>query len=648
MTLVMSLRKLRREWRSGELLILTVALVVAVAAMTAVSFFTDRVGKAVTLQAAEVLAADLVLSSGREIDQAVYGRAADYNLQTARRVSFPSVVLAGDDSTLADIEGVSGGYPLRGQLRVADSLLGALGPIGDIPAPGEAWAESRLLARLGVDTGVRLEVGEHSVVVTRVLDFAPDRGWRFADLAPGLMINLADIEKTGLIQPGSRVRYTALFAGDSADIGAFRSELDMTIAEHENLRDLSDLQPEMRSAVDRAGRFLSLAALVAALLAAVALSMAARRYAAKQLDQVALMKCLGASQRRITLGVTIELVILAVVGGLLGSLLGWLAQQGLVWVAGDLIGAVLPAPSPRTIVFGVVISIILLAGFALPPLIALRQVPPARVLHRDLPPAQVSRWSAYAAAIGAVVAILLWLIRDVELVIWLGLGALATVLLLYGAGWGFVLAVRRFRGAGGFAWRYGIASIGRRGNDSVIQVIGFGLGLMALLLLTVVRNDLLQSWRETLPADAPNHFMINIDPSEVDDVSAFLLERTGRAPQLAPLVRARLIAIDGVDIADIEFSSNRGRRFAERESNLSWSSELSADNKIDAGRWWGKQPQPGGEVSVEVDFAESLGIGLGDRLRFDVAGEIVEVPVTSFRVVEWDSFQPNFFMVFSP
>lgn len=641
-------RKLRREWRSGELAVLLGALVVAVAAMTAVGFFTDRVAGAVSMQAAEVLAADLVLSSGREIAPQVYTRAREAGLQTATKLSFPSVVLAGDASALADIEAVTRDYPLRGRLRVAATLTGAPAVTDEVPGPGEAWAEARLLARLDTTVGAEIAVGEQTLRVTRVLDFAPDRGWRFADLAPSLMIHLDEVPATGLVQPGSRVSWSALFAGDAGKIEAFKDTLNAEIAPHESLRDLGDLQPEMRSAVERAGRFLSLAALVAALLAAVALAMAARRYAARQLDTVALMKCLGASQRRIVAGVAVELLLLALAGGALGSALGWLAQQGLSWLAADLIGAALPAASGRSVALGFAVAAVLLAGFALPPLVALRRVPPARVLNRDLPAATPGRAVIYGAAIVAVTAILWWLVRDAELVGWLLAGTAATVALLFGIGWLFVFAVRRLRGAGSFAWRYGLANIGRRGGDSVTQLVAFGLGLMALLLLTVVRNDLLETWRATLPDSAPNQFMINIQPEEVEAVAAFLERRTGTRPEIAPLVRARLVAIGAESIAEMEFASARGRRFARRESNLSWTAELPDDNELVAGRWWGGQPAEGGEVSVETEFADALGIGIGDRLVFDVAGEQVSAPITSVRSVEWDSFRPNFFMLLSP
>ena len=637
---------LLRDWRAGELTVLASALLIAVAAMTGVAFLTDRVGQAVELRAAESLAADLRLHSAQPgTDYA--GVAASSGLRTARITSMPSVVFAGDRNTLAAVRAVSPGYPLRGRLKTSERLLGPVTLTDDVPAPGEAWAAPRLLARLGADTGAEIEVGAARLRVTRVLDFRPDEGWSFVDLAPSLLVSEADLEATQLVQPGSRVSYHQLFAGDRAAVDRFKSKLEPLLADGERLRDIEDANPQIRSSMERSGRFLNLSSLVSVLLAAVAVAMAARRYSHRHRDRIALMKCMGASQATILRSNLWQLLMLAGAGGVAGSALGFLAQLGLAWLMRDLIGQTLPPPGLAPAVLGLVTAISILAGFALPDLAQMGKTPPLRVLRRDLDPPPLRYGISWLAGVAAVLALLLWIMRDTRLVLTIFAGAAATFLLLGAAGWLLVKSLRGFRGAAGVAWRYGLANIARRGRESVVQVVAFGLGLMVLLLLSTVRTDLMHTWRQSLPADAPNQFLINIQPQEVAAMREFLLSNHIDVPQFVPLVRARMTAINGQDVTQMTFEDPEGESWARRDANLSWTDTLQADNRIITGRFWAPDFR-GAEVSVEEEFGRELGLDLGDELSFDVAGETVSATVTSFRTVEWDSFSPNFFMVFSP
>jgi putative ABC transport system permease protein len=631
-----------REFRSGEVRVLAAALALAVAAMTAVGFFTDRVAQQVQARSAEVLAADLVLRSNRPIPAGHDALAAELGLDSARTASFPSVVLAGEQSALADIEAVAAGYPLRGRLRVSRGLADEPETVDSVPPRGEAWADPRLLARLGAEVGAHVELGQVELVVSRLLDYRPDQGFSFAELAPTLLINLEDLAATGLIAPGSRVSYRLLLAGPPDALDAFRDRVELGVGER--LRGLEDAQPEIGNAIERAGRFIGLAALVSALIASVAVAMAARRFATRRMDTVALMKCVGASRRFVLTALLSQLFCVGLAATALGAALGWLAQEGLVRILAELIVDELPPPTAAPAVGGVVLAAIVLAGFALVPIIELCRTPPGRVLRRDLLPPAVGPLLVYGAAVGGGLGLLAWQLRDPALVGWVAAGTAGVLLALAAGGWLLVRAATRVRGGGG-AWRYGLANVGRRGRDSIIQVGAFGLGLMVLLLLTLVRSGLLEQWRATLPPDAPNRFLINIQPDEADGVRAFLAERFG-AGELVPLVRGRITAINGRPVAELEFSSPRAQRFIDRESNLSWAEQTSPDNRIVAGRWW--SPGALDEVSVETDFARDLGLGLGDRIEFDIAGERLDVKVTSLRSVQWDSFNPNFFMVLPP
>ena len=639
-------RLLIRDWRSGELTVLVIALVVAVTSLTAVAFLTDRVGHAVELRAAESLAADLRLGSSDPLEQRYLDMAAQADLQTASMVTMPSVVFEQDRSTLSAVRAVSGGYPLRGKLKTSPKLLMTATETSEIPARGEAWATTRLLARLGADTGSVITVGQSSFTITRVLNFRPDQGWRFVDLAPTLLINLEDLDSTALVQPGSRVSYRQLFAGQRSDIEAFKPRLEAMITEGEKLSDIKDTNPQIRSAMDRSGRFLNLASLVSVLLAAVAVAMAARRYALRHRDRIALLKCLGSQQRFILNLNLLQMLMLTLAGAVIGTVLGYLSQELLAWVARDLIAQELPPPGFSPFLLGLVTALFILCGFALPDLIQMGKTPVLRVLRHDVDPPPIRYGLSYIAGMLAVLALLQWIVRDIALVLGIAAGAAGTFVILGLAGWVLVRTTGRFRGVAGVAWRYGLANLNRRGRESIVQVVAFGLGLMVLMLLTLVRNDLMDTWRASLPDDAPNQFMINIQPYEVQEMQRFLTELDMNVPEFVPLVRARMTSINGKDVDQISFEDPQGERWAKRESNLSFRDTIQTGNTLTEGEWW-----PAGtdkpEVSVEVDFGRELGVKLGDEISFDIAGEPVSATVTSFRTVEWDTFMPNFFMVFS-
>jgi putative ABC transport system permease protein len=642
-----ALAALVRDWKSGELTVLLGALLVAVTALSAVSFFTSRVNQAVVQQAGEVLAADLRLQGGRAVPDKFEREARDRGLATARTIGFPSMVSAGEASDLASIQAVSTGYPLRGRVRIAEVPFGPASETDTLPARGEVWLEGRLMARLGVSVGGHVRVGASELKVGRVLDYRPDQGAGFAELAPTVLLNIDDIPATQLIVPGSRATWAVLFAGDPGAIADFRTWLLAHKTDAYRVVDIGESSEQIRAAMDRAGRFLSLSALATLLLAAVAVAMAARRYAARHLDTVALMKCMGASQRFVLTVSVLELCCVAVIGAVIGVLLGLGAQAALAWLLRDLINGALPPPTLAAAWLGAVTALAMLVGFALPPLLQLRRVPPMRVLRRDLVPPPLTFGVTYGLAAAALAAVLLWLVKDARLVSYVLGGAVVATLVLAAVGALLVKLAGRLRGGVGVAWRYGLANVARRGRESVVQIVAFGLGLTVLLVLAVVRNDLLDSWRASLPPHVPNHFFINIPPDEAAPLQQFFVDHGIAKPTLAPWVRARLTTINGAPVGQLKLLTERGARFVEREQNLSWSATLPQDNKLVAGQWWqGTPAQP--EVSVAEEFRDDLGLKLGDRLGFDVAGEEIVATVTSVRAVQWDGFRPNFFLVFSP
>ncbi len=647
--LFLSLRMLAREWRSGELGVLLLALTVAVAALTGVGFLVSRISIAVAMQANEVLAADIRLGSPQTLSKEYVEEAARRGLKSASNTALLSVVFNGDASQLTNVHAVTAGYPLRGQVLLADEPFGRGTPAPGIPAPGEVWPDSKLFAALGARIGASLTIGAATFRVSHVLISRPDQGGAFADLAPTLLMNATDLPATQLIQPGSRVSYNLLFAGDREPVTLFEAWLHAHKKRSERLRDIADASPQIKNAVDRAGRFLSLASLVSVLLCAIAVAMSARRYVARHLDSVALLKTLGAT-RGFTLSLSLlQLLVIALVAAAVGSVLGYLMQEWLVQtIRGLLTTSELPAASLLPVGIGFFMAIAVLSGFALPPLLQLSRVPALRVLRRDVGPPPPIMLLAFGPAVAVVVLLIYWTVLDWKLFLGFTGGLLGFITLLAISGALLVYLAGRLRGSVGVAWRYGVANLSRRRAESVVQIVAFGTGIMVLLLLTVIRNDLNSDWRHTLPANLPNFFFINIPPAERQHFVGFLTEHGARTTRLLPMIRGRLTAINGRSVDELHFDTERGENFATREQNLTWTTDLGDDNRVVAGRWWTQADLGKPLVSISTELEESLGLHVGDHLTFDIAGETFEVGIASVRKVKWDSFQPNFFIVFAP
>jgi len=646
--LAFALRSFGRELRSGEVLVLLAAVILAVAALTAVGFLTDRIGKAVARQANEVLAADLRVRSQEPIPDSWREMASGYELRTADMVSFPTVVFAGEESALTSLLAVSNGYPLRGAVRISDALFSEQRKADGIPAPGEVWADSALLARLGADVGDRLSVGELELRIGSVVTYRPDQSIGFASLAPTLLMNIGDVPASGLIGEGSRVRYALLIAGDEESVTGFNTAIEDELPDSMRLRSAEESSERAYAAADRAKRFLSLTAIISLLLSAVAVAMSARRFAHRRMDTVALMKSLGATQGFVISVAIVQLVMLGVIGVLAGSIVGFAAEEILSWILADIIQGDLPDPGPMPVILASGSAMVLLIGFALPSLIQLRNTPPLRVLRHDAMPPAPSRILVAGLSLAAVAALLYRSVGDPTMLLIVLGGIIVIATALYLVGRGLVALMGRFRSGVGVAWRYGLANVARRGRASAVQVVAFGLGLTVLLLLTLVRTDLLEGWRRTLDEKAPNHFLINIQRSETESVTNVFEARGVKVPDFAPLVRARMTLINGESVKEREYPAEDAQWFVNREQNLSWATHLSSSNEILEGEWWPADYAGPPLVSIEEEVSMETGLGIGDKLQFEIAGQSLDAEITSVRRINWDSFMPNFFLVLSP
>ncbi len=644
----LALRILGREWRSGDLAVLFFALFVAVASLTGVGFLVDRIDRAMRAQANEVLGADLRLVSPVAIDGRYEDEARRRGLKTTHLTTTLSVVLKGDATQLSNVIAVTEGYPLRGKVKVSDRPFGPPEETPDLPAPGEAWGDSRTLAALEAQVGDEITVGAAQLRVGRVLISRPDQGTGFVDLTPDLLMNLEDLPATELIQPGSRARNAVLFAGDPEDTASFAVWLKENKTPAERLLDIEEVSPEVSNANSRAGRFLQLASLASVLLCAAAIAMTARRYVKRHLDIVALMKTLGASQSFVLAISITQLVCIALAATVLGALVGYLAHAGLLRMLEGLIATELPPPGWRPVWTGLAAALLLLIGFALPSILQLSRVPAIRILRRDIGPPRLAVMLAWGPAVLAIGLLILSVTRERNLALGFLGGLSVATLALAAAGFGLVKLAARTRSGVGVAWRYGVANLSRRSAESVAQIVALGLGLSALLLLAVIRGDLVKDWRQSLPDDAPNYFFVNIPPDDRPAFEAFLDDEGGKLTRMLPMIRGRMTQINGVPVTELAAQNPRAEGFMQREQNLTWAAQIGPDNTITEGKWFTEADHGQPLVSVATDFQESMDLKLGDRLQFDIAGEIVDTTISSFRRVQWDSLQPNFFLMFPP
>ncbi len=661
----LSWRMLGREWRAGELRLIFAALLLAVAAVTAVGFLADRLNRALLGEAAQLLGADLILTADQPLPPEFVAEAEKRGLHTAQIQLFPSMVFANERAQLVEVKAVDGQYPLRGKLQVADHPDALEQSATHGPQAGEAWVDARLFQQLGLQAGATVGVGQLHLPVRQVLTGESDRAFNFFSLSPRLMLSLDDVPKSGLTAFGARVTHRLQLAGDTTALAGWRAWAETRLERGQRLEGLQDAQPEVRKALDQAGRFLGLASLLTVLLAAIAVALAARRYLARHLDTCALLRCFGMTQGRVLRLHLAAFCLLALFAAVAGLLLGFAVHFTLVAGLSGLFSIALPWPGLNALGQGVLVAFVLLFGFVLPPVLQLARVPTLRVLRREFGPPAVQTllaWGVGAVLLGVLVVATAGELRLGLLV----LGGFAGMAVFFAAtAWAAMHGLVRWQGqSGGFGLRHGWASLARHRAANVLNVVALGSGLMALLLLGVTRIELLHTWQQSLPADAPNRFIINIQPEQQAAVAATLAAQ-GIAAELAPMVRARLTAKNGQPVSAADFPADeRAQRLVEREFNLSWRADLPAGNQITAGRWFAAQfaAQAAGEpveavaktvaeaaeASVEEGLAKTLGIALGDRLEFTVAGMRKTLAVSSLRKLDWDSMRVNFFVLAPP
>jgi len=638
-------RQLLRDWRGGETRLLALTVMVTVATMTSVAFFTERVRLGLLQQGAQLLAADLVVRSADAIAPALATEAARLGLDTARALVFRSMLSTADELQLAEVKAVSPAYPLRGRLRAAAGTTVADAEVPTGPDRGEVWPDLRLAQLLRLEPGAEVQLGDSRLRVGRILTWEPDRGADAFNIAPRLLMHVDDVAATGLIVPGSRVGHRLLVAGEAEAVAAFRTRLRRGDTQALRVREVGSSESRQWAALRRAEQFLGLGALAAVALAGVALALSARLYVERHLDTVALMRALGASRALVSLMHVVRILLLGLLASVPGCLLGYLAQELLGRLLDSFTPQQLPPPPLDAWLQGPLVALATLFGFCLPQLLRLYRVPPLRVLRRDLGGAGPGPGLVAGLVVLTLLLLAPWQSGQQELSAWLAGGLLLSVAVMVVVTALCLRLLRGLRRYPGLAWCHGLANLGRRPAAGILQITGIATGIGVLLVLALVRAQLDTGWRERT-GPLPNYFLVNVLPEQVDALATLLGEASGRDIELHPMVRARLVAINDRPLRLQDYADDRARRLAAREFNLSWLHDLPPDNRIVAGRWW--RNDGAREFSVETDIAETLGIALGDRLRYNIAGREVEATVSSLRTVRWDSFRVNFFVAANP
>ncbi len=644
---ILALRLLWRDLRSGELTLLLSALLLAVTASTAITVFSDRLQRTLLLQTAEFIAADLAIASDNPIPTEWLDKASQLALNASKTIEFPSVLIENDELLLTNIKAVSAGYPLRGALKILSSDQASESLLHHGPEAGTTWVDARVLSALKLQLGDSLSLGDKTLLITHTLTYEPDKQANLYSFAPRVMIKDSDLSATGMLQPGSHVHYHYQFIGDVEALKLLSQWLKPQLNPTQRLMDVHDDRPEIGSLLDKVQRYLGLSSLLVVIVAGVAIAMATQRYSERHFDNAALLRCLGCRQREILALFAGQFFLLGVLASSLGSILGWIAQYGLMSLLASLLPKPLAEPSLLSISFGFMIGFALLLGFALPPLLRLQHVSPLRVLRRDLEPLTISAWLSYTLAL-SLVAWLLWKYTQNLAMTALLLSMGAASLLIIGLLIQLLLTMlQKYLPHMRLVWRMGLQGLTRNRATSIGQILAFCTILFTMLLSFTVRNDLVRDWQQQLPDQAPNQFALNIFPHQLESVQQALAAQQIQSNHFYPVVRGRLVAINNVSVEkSIHKANAQADNAIHRELSLTWTEQLPEGNKITAGNWW--LGDKAGRVSVEQKLAESLGIKLGDQLSFTVTGKSFQADVVSIRALHWDSLKPNFYMIFSP
>ncbi len=645
-------QQLRSQWQAGDLRALVLALVLAVSSITAVNFFTYRIAAHLNNQGGMLLGGDAVIIADHAIPPQYRVEAKQHSLQSASTLEFASMAIKADKNILAEIKALDDNFPLIGDFDVQFSAEKSVQNVRTRPAKGEVWVEPRLANALNLKLGDQLELGATQLKVAGILLREPSRGGDIFSFAPRVMMHMDDVPTTELIQFGSRVKYQLVLAGNAEKLKQFTNKMTPNLQRGERIEDVKTARPEIRSALDKAETFLGLSAMVSVVLAIVAMLLASAPYVARSQEAAALMRCFGASKANIENIMLIQTAMLAAIGGVAGCLLGYLVQFGLAHFAGKLFLESLPAPNLTPVAMGLLLSFAILFAIMLPHIRALKNIPTIQILRRNFVLTPNKIWMNYLPVIIVITLLIFLLAKTSKLALAFLAGIFGICLVAGVLAYGLALMLHRLSQNNIFdnIISLGMGNLKRRLGLSIAQIIGFSLGAMVLMLLVMIKTDLMQSWQSSLPVDAPNRFIVNIQQNQVEPVKKFVsqISPSESNPQVFAMIRGRLLEKNDLPINAEMFTEERAKRLVSREFNLSSAAEMQTDNKLLEGRWWRADEAAAPLLSLEFDIAQALNIKLGDSLTYDIAGSKITLTVASIRKVEWDSMRANFFAVTPP
>jgi putative ABC transport system permease protein len=635
-----ALNKFWSETLSGDLLILSLSIVLAVTSISSVSFLGDRLQTSMKLQASSILGADLVLRSASAIDPNYLELGVDNNLNTAETITFLSMVITDDDNLLTSIKTTSESYPLKGELIIAD-FDGSLIQNSGSPPSGSVWIEPKIAETLSINNFSEISIGNKTFKVGGIIKDFPDRNSSFVGFYPIAIVNINDVSEMGVIQTGSRVIYRNMFSGSKRNLDNFVNDIGEIPADI-RLQQADDVGDELGEALKESATFFNLASLFTVIISVISAMMAVRRYATRNLLHASLMKVFGASKLFILGHQIMQLLLIIFFATIFGLLCGFALQSLIISALQGILTNELPAPSFKPVILGFITSIFVVLATASPYLKILSQTEPIRILRNDFSINISNNLIIYIVALVSMFIFLGILFQDIKLLLYILLVLIFVTAALYAIGKTLIYLLSSIKFSSGAGWKIGLKNIVTRGNESILQIIIFGLSLLFLIVLAETRTDLIDSWSETLEDDTPNYFLFNIQEYDLVNVTSYLSETANFSPSYTPLIRGRLLSAkrSGSD----EFSSEN---LMDREANLTWQESLPKSNKISKGEWWNEDSEEA-EVSIDAEVAESMNLKIGDELLFSAGGSKFSATVTSFREIEWESFSPNFFFILSP
>jgi len=638
--LLYGLKKFWSEVFSGDLLILFLSIVLAVTSISSVGFLGDRLKSSMQMQASSILGADLVLRSASKIDSKYLDLAAANDLDSAEMSTFLSMIITEDDNLLTSIKAVTASYPLRGELKIVNSQGAKIKHFGS-PEPGNIWIERKVLETLELMELDKVSIGNKNFIVEGIIEDYPDRNSSFVGFYPVAIVNINDVDAMGVIQTGSRVVYRNLFSGTQDNLERFEKLLE-EIPDNIRVQNALDVGDNLGEDIANSTTFFNLASLFTIIISVIASMMAVRRYASRNLLHTSLMKVFGASKLFILGHQIMQLTLVAIFASSLGLIFGYGLQHLLLSTLQGIINADLPPPSSRPVILGFITAAFVIFATASPYIKILSETEPIRILRNDFNIKLSSNLMIYLVAFFTMFGFLGALFQDIKLIIYIVISLILVTASLYLIGRLLIYGLSRMKFSYGTGWKLGLKNIVQRGNDSILQVIIFGLSLLFLVVLAETRTDLVDSWTETLDEDTPNYFLFNIQQYNLDPISNYFKDQGNIVPDFTPLIRGRLLSAARPGSEDVNFDN-----LMEREANLTWRNQLPLSNSLVEGEWWTNGNEVA-EVSIDREIAESMNLKIGDELTFSAGGKTFSVTVSSFREIEWQSFSPNFFFILSP